>query len=367
MYISKDIIDEIQNTLLLEDVVVATGYSINGTGRSKGIERCLKCGRDWTHIKINSRKNLFRCMSPNCGWAGNIYNWIMEANKVSFVDAVSIAATMINMDISPSSEIKQYNIQKFQCHKEVISFYSRFTHEYLTHRGITKEFARNEKIGYAPGGNILKKHLNQIGYSDEFLSELRLIRKVNGTYLDSFFKRIVFPIYYQGKVVDIYGRSVTNVSKHFYLYGHNIIDGIDQLSNDSPPLLLEGFFDKAILKQAGLKNTICTGGAGKFNEYHLNKLKTKNIKDVFIGYDTGDTSGAGQCGAIKAGLLLKEHGINSKVVQMPTDIDPNEFLDLYSIVEYKALLNNAMPFEKYYAFHLLSNISKELIEEYLLM
>ncbi|MBG9564897.1 hypothetical protein ABE38_05585 [Brevibacillus agri] len=367
MFVSRETLDELMATVPLEEVVVATGYGVRGTGRSKGIERCPKCGRDWTHIKINGRRNLFRCMSPSCGWAGNAFHWVMETRGCQFLEAVKYVATLGDFELPQSTKEEKQRLQRIQkCLQETVRFYGQFSHDYIAKRGITKETAEKYLVGFAPGGTVLKDHLNQLGFDDVFLEEIKLIRRVGDNLMDSFFNRVVVPIYLDNRIVDLYGRSIFDKgTKHFYLNGQKILMGYDEIVSGEPVLIVEGPFDWLSLKQNKVMNALCTGGASKFSSFHIHRLKKKGVPMVFIGYDTGDKNGSGQEGAIEAGILLQEAEIPSRVIQMPEDTDVNKLLRENSIEAYRNLIREALPFEKYHAFHTLSKIPTNLIHEYL--
>lgn len=367
MFVAKEILDELMATVSLEEVVISTGYGVKGSGRSKGIDRCPKCGRDWTHIKINSRRNLFRCMSPSCQWAGNQFHWVMETRGCGFLDAVKYVAALGGFELPQTTKEQWERKQRVQnCLEETVRFYSQFDHEYIGKRGISEETAYECLVGYAPGGTVLKNHLNELGYDDLFLEEVKLIRRVGDYLMDSFFKRVIVPIYLDNRIVDIYGRSVEAKGiKHFYLNGQKIFMGYDDIVPGEPILMVEGPFDWLSLKQHKVMNAVCIGGAGKFSSFHVHRLKKKNVPLVYIGYDTGDRNGSGQEGAIEAGLMLQESGVPSKVIQMPVDTDVNKLLQEQSIEAYRKLVREALPFEKYHSFHMLSKIPTAFIHEYL--
>lgn len=366
MYIDPHIIDEIMHSVSLEEVVRATGFHMRGRGKYRGIEVCPRCGRDWTHIKLNTHRNLFVCMSPSCGWAGNQFHWVMEVEKLSFPEAVKRVAEIGQYPLPSPSDPKRKRY--YQCIQAAAAFYAQFSHTYFEKRGIGKELVRKMQLGYAQGGQRLKKHLNRLGYDDEFLLSIRLIREVSpGVFMDTFFKRVIIPIAFHNTIVDLYGRSVIDSDeyKHMYLNGKRIFMGLDDFITKKPAILLEGPFDYLALKQHGIQNVAFIGGAGKFSPFHLQQIKKKQIDTVYIGYDTGDESGAGQEAAIKTGKMLTDAGLNVFVLEMPKGLDVADYLLTHSIEDYRALVERALPFEKYHAFYTLSQLNPQYILEYI--
>jgi hypothetical protein len=109
-------------------------------------------------------------------------------------------------------------------------------------------------IGYAPGGN-LHRHLATLGYSFESLLDIGLI---NTQGRDAFCGRVIFPCRRHGQVINLYGRSVGTAFPHRLLSSSK--GGLvarESVCHSSSVILVEEFFDLAVLWQAG------------FSEHHL--------------------------------------------------------------------------------------------------
>lgn len=375
MYFSSEVIDEIQSSVDLEDVVKATGYYVKrSAGKSNGISECPSCGRDHNHIKILKTKNIFYCYSAACGFKGNAFQWIQYVEKKSFPEAIQRVAEIGGIEL-PTYQSNDENLKyRNKVLEAAIHFYSKFESNYLTNRGVSEEIQKKYEVGFAPGGQELKKHLLNLGYEKELLLELGLIREVKIKdklqTMDTFFKRVIIPIRKNGFIVDIYGRAVEEDVKypHLYLYGQNIMFGVDNFKTGSKhALAVESIINQLTLESHGFSNIFAVGGADKFKKYHVNQLKKKGIEEVIIAYDTGDLSGAGQEGAIKTGLLLQENNIHSRVIEMPKDIDINEFFIIKKATRemFEKLVIQAKGFKEYQAYNILDSIDKDLIIKYL--
>lgn len=365
MFYSPEIIDELLKVTDLKDVITHTGYNVKGKGNTGHINRCPRCGKNHEHVKANLHKNLFNCFV--CGFKGNVIHWIREVEKLGFTDAVERLADISRFELPVLNEETRLRLnRKNTCLSMAVDFYTSQENYYLVDRGISKETISINKIGYAPGGQTLKRYLNDKGFEDTYLFELGLIRKVQNRTLDTFFKRVVIPLYFNGKIVDLYSRAVDdNKVKHFYLYGTFIMMGIDEIEVGYPAILVESPINKLTLESQGYENVIAVGGCNKFSNAHVHYLVKKGVKEAFIGFDTGDDSGAGQEGAIEAGRLLVKNDIATKVIQMPFQTDINDFFLNKNKDQFDILLQEAKLYMEYKSFLMLDQIPENLIRKYL--
>ena len=114
-------------------------------------------------------------------------------------------------------------------------------------------------MGYAPGRN-LRRHLTAQGCS---LDLLRRIGLVNAQGHDTFYRRVVFPCYQEGCVVNFYGRSLGATFAHRFLPGSK--GGLfawEAVRQFPSVILVEGMFDLTVLWQAGFPpHHLCAGHA----------------------------------------------------------------------------------------------------------
>src|SRR5262249_47736394 len=89
---------------------------------------------------------------------------------------------------------------------------------------------------------------------------------------DAFYRRVVFTCCQGGRVINLYGRSITAVFAHRFL--HRSKGGLyawDQVQQCPEVILVEGLFDYAVLWQAGLRNVTCSFGT------HLNACQFQQL------------------------------------------------------------------------------------------
>lgn len=370
MYFDPEFIEYLKHSVSLLEVVTASGYQTRGSGKHKGISSCPNCGRDWTHIKINTYKNLFRCNSPTCHFGGNQFQWLMKTEGVSFVEAVKRVAEIGNIALPATSEADKYrNKKKLICLQLAAEYYARFHHSYLIEKRRISEHVVNDKkrmIGFAEGGTGLKDYLNSKGYDDEMLTEIGLIRLVGNQYYDLFYQQVIIPTFEKGFVVALYGRAVNPLASRIHtVLNDGYMDGLDEIDSKKPVIIVESRINRLTLLSHGYHNVIAMGGAGKLKSIHAYKLKQLGVRQIYIGYDTGDSNGAGRIAALETGELFLEvsQDFKVRVIEMPTDTDINEFF--FSRNDFDLLLAAAPSYAKFAAFEQLKQIPRELIVEFL--
>src|SRR5580658_527734 len=130
--------------------------------------------------------------------------------------------------------------------------------EYLQQRGLQDpDLIEELGIGYAPGGN-LRRRLADLGYSFALLRRTGLI---NHQGRDAFCRRVMFPCRQQGRVINLYGRSIGTAFPHRLLpRSKGGLFAWESVRAFSTVILVEGLFDLAVLWQAGFRNTTCAIG-----------------------------------------------------------------------------------------------------------
>jgi len=175
-------------------------------------------------------------------------------------------------------------------------------------------------LGYAPGGS-LRRHLADFGYSPDLLLRTGLI---NHHGRDAFCRRVIFPCCHQGRVVNLYGRSIGAAFPHRLLpRSKGGLFAWDSVGPFSSVILVEGLFDLAVLWQAGFRNTTCAIGT------HLTAAQWSQLCDqpgrcVYIAFDQ-DANQAGQLASSHLARRLESAGLQARIVRLPSEHDPNSY------------------------------------------
>lgn len=297
-----------------------------------------------------------------CGAGGNVFTFLMEYENFTFGEAMESLAERVGVEL-PKREYTSAQRQEadkrarlLEINKEAARyFYSLLRSErgahalsYFKKRNLTEETMQRFGLGYSDQySDDLYRYLRKKGYEDEILKESGLVTldERRGGY-DKFWNRAMFPIMdVHNKVIGFGGRVMGDgepkylnspetriFDKSRNLYGLNIARSTkkDQL------LLCEGYMDVIALHQAGFDNAVASLGTA-LTSGHANLLK-RYTKNVYLTYDS---DGAGVKAALRAIPILKEVGINTKVINMQPYKDPDEFISALGAEEYQKRIDQA--------------------------
>jgi DNA primase len=264
-------------------------------------------------LYVNARKNLFYC--HGCQRGGDLIRFVELSQHLSFRE--SLACLKQDLALAAKSELlaRTTAFYQMQLHR-----YSEAV-EYLQNRGLQDpDLIEELGLGYAPGGN-LRRHLSDFGYSFDLLLRTGLI---NHQGRDAFCRRVIFPCHEQGRVINLYGRSIGAAFPHRLLpRSKGGLFAWNSVGAFSSVILVEGLFDLAVLWQAGLRNTTCAIGT------HLTPAQWSQLCDqpgrcVYVAFDQ-DPNQAGQQASRLLARRLESAGLRARIVRLPPGHDPNSY------------------------------------------
>ncbi len=315
-------------------------------------------------LNISQQKQVYHCFA--CGASGNVFTFVMEYDKITFVEAAAKLAFRAGIELNirsttpdVSNEISRlYEINKsaakffFEKLQNVSGYEKDFLTEYIKNRDIKKDTMRKFGIGYAEKewDSLLNHFKEENIFTEEDIEKAGLIIKnEKGKYYDRFRGRLMFPIFSENdKVVGFGGRKLyedetggkylnspeTRIySKSRILYGLNFsresIRALDYV------LLVEGYMDLISLHQAGFHNVVASSGTALTVEQV--QLIARYTKNIVMNYDA-DLAGIK---ATKRGIeLVLEAGLELTVVTLPEGEDPDSFIKNKGKEEFEVFLNN---------------------------
>ena len=294
---------------------------------------------------VNSEKQFYYCFG--CGATGTSLRFLMEHDKLDFVDAIETLARIAGVEVVHEGPVARQKVDPgildalaeadtlFQANLRDHSQSSEAV-EYLKSRGVSGLIARDFGIGYAPDSwDYLKKALNR--FSDKVLVDAGLlVSNDNGRTYDRFRNRIQFPIRdTRGRVIGFGGRILgegnpkylnspeTEVfHKNKELYGLFEARRTNQELNNV--ILVEGYMDVIALAQAGFTNVVATLGTAT-SERHFEKLfqRTKEVVCCFDG-DKAGRSAAWK--SLNSAFPSLNEGRILKFAFLPEEDDPDTFV-----------------------------------------
>ena len=282
---------------------------------------------------VNARKNLFYC--HGCGRGGDLIRFIQLAEHLSFRQALAylrqktaVAAEGANL-LGHAAAFYQLQLHR---HPEAVHYLGR---RGLHDPGVIEQLG----VGYAPGGD-LRRHLVSLGYSLQQLLEMGLITQQGR---DAFCRRIVFPCFHRGQIVNLYGRSTGAAFPHRLLpCSKGGLFAWESVRHFSSLILVEGLFDLAVLWQAGFRNTTCAIGT-HLTPLQWEQLSSRPTRSVYIAFDH-DGNQAGQQASYQLAQRLHAAGVSVRIVRLPPGLDPNSyFIAGATVADFALCLQKARP------------------------
>ncbi|MDY4022900.1 DNA primase [Staphylococcus borealis] len=361
MRIEQSVINEIKDKTDILDLV-SEYVKLEKRGRNY-IGLCPFHDEKTPSFTVSEDKQICHCFG--CKKGGNVFQFTQEIKDLSFVEAVKELGERLNIsvDIGNSSDytsqIASDDLAMIEMHELMNEYYQyallktvegEDALNYLTNRGFTEELIKVRGIGYAPNHtHFCHDFLQQKGYDIELAYEAGLLSRneENFSYFDRFRDRIMFPLKNaQGRIVGYSGRTHNNQEPKYLnspetpiFQKRRLLYNLDQarkyIRKNDEAILLEGFMDVIKSDSSGLKPVIASMGTAISDE-HITVLK-KLTSHITLMFD-GDF--AGQEATIKTGQHLLQQGLNVFVVQLPKDMDPDEYITKYGNEKFLEYVNN---------------------------
>jgi DNA primase len=329
-----------------------------------------KKGANWTaccpfhkektpSFSVNPSKEIFYCFG--CHKGGSVFNFVMEIESVSFPEAVKIVAEKSGVPLPKLVDDSRYDTRRQEA-DDVIRLNTwalewweqqlesgdgdaRAAREYIAGREINDETRKVFRLGYAPDSwEALSLHLRQKGATQAQVESSGLVvKKEDGGSYDRFRGRVIFPVFnVQGRPIAFGGRAlkegepakyINSPETAVYVKGRNLF-GLhltrDEIRKQGFAILVEGFLDLIIPHQFGIRNIVASLGTALTPEQV--KLLTRFARKVVVNYD-GDR--AGVQAAKRAIEVLLTEDLEVKVLVLPDQADPDEFIRRFGATEYQ--------------------------------
>ena len=311
---------------------------------------------------VPSRK-MYHCFG--CGQGGSAINFVMEVEKLGFMDAVVQLAKRSGVEViyEGNNVVEENPLEKKK--DEIFDLYSRtsgtyhyfltetdmgkFAYDYLISRGVTPEIIKKFQLGYSPADRTwLKKFLLSKNYSNEFLNESGLFSK---KYPDiSFFSdRLMFPIFNRkNQVVAFGGRllhgegpkylnsgEMLQYKKGETLYAFNFAK--ESIRKEKSVIFCEGYMDVIAYHQAGITNAVAPLGTALTEDQV--KIISSFVDTVYLSFDSDE---AGQNATFKAILLCRKMDLPVKIIKLEGGKDPSEILNKFGVNSLTKAINDAI-------------------------
>ena len=293
-------------------------------------------------MSVSPEKGVYKCFV--CGNAGNVFNFVMEYEKVSFYESVKIVADKIGVSIDISTSKKEntkksplydiYNIAYKFYQNNLNTVYGKEAKKYLLNRKIDEDVIKNFNIGLSLSDSELCNALKAKGFKDDDIVSSGVASQNGNNIYDIYKNRIMFPLYdLEGNVVGFSGRIYNQKSESKYintketeifkkgelLYNYHIAK--KEARKEKNIIVVEGFMDVIRLSTIGIVNVVATMGTA-VTKYQLNLIQ-KLAPNITLMFD-GDKAGEKATNAFIE--LANGNDSNIKVVRLEDNLDPDEYI-----------------------------------------
>jgi|YNPMSStandDraft_2_1061718.scaffolds.fasta_scaffold00134_31 DNA primase len=308
---------------------------------------------------VSREKQLFHCFGCHAG--GDLIKFIMMYENITYKEAIKKLSTKAGLNITLDDVEQMSEEEKEKADIKNINFdaailYSKYlkssdgkkAREFLSKRNIKDSTIDLFNIGYAPDSyyeifNELSKK-----YSKELLLKSQIVMQSSGRIMDVFRNRIMFPIRsINGDIIGFGGRTIDNedpkylnssqtpvFSKGKVIFG--LYNALPYIKKEKKAIIVEGYIDTVILHQYRLNNTVSPLGTSLTIEQA--RILSNYADEVIIIFDSDR---GGILASIKAADAFIEAGVYPRIVLLPQNLDPDEYIIKNGIDEMLNLINNA--------------------------
>lgn len=296
-------------------------------------------------FSVNADLNLYYCFGCKAG--GNVVQFVMEMEHLSFQEAVKLLAEKCHMTVPEMQNDPDYDRRRSErerllsANREAARFYhdtlwkpeGKQVLDYLHGRGLDDGIIRRFGLGASPDQwDALLNYLTDKGFTRNEITLAGLAVNKGDHHFDMFRNRAMFPIIdQQGNVLGFGGRAMGDAKPKYLntsdtpvfnkrkgVYAINLVKKIRDLKRI---LLVEGYMDVVAVTQAGIQGAVATLGTSLTNEQA--RLLKRYAPQVWIAYD-GDE--AGQHAIERAISIFEAEGVPVKVLSFPDGLDPDEMI-----------------------------------------
>ncbi len=327
---------------------------------------------------VTPEKQFYYCFG--CAVGGNAFSFLMEYEKLSFVEAVNSLAEQMGMEIpqhTKHQEVYRGSANLYGLLEEVAQFYIKeLRHNtvainYLKQRGLSGEIAKKFNLGYAPAAwDTLLKTFND---TENLFAAGLLVKKSEGLgYYDRFRDRILFPIRdRRGRVIGFGGRvlaqqepkylnspETTLFHKGKELYGlYETFQANRQLERI---LVVEGYMDVLALFQADFPFAVATLGTATSRD-QISRLMN-HTQEIIFCFD-GDVAGKKAAWRVlEQSLELLTDGYILRFLLLPNGEDPDSLIQKKGRAEFIVRLQQAQSLGEFLFGYLLTQVDINQLE-----
>ena len=371
---SDELIEEIRSNNDIVDVI-SKYVTLKRSGRNF-FGLCPFHKEKSPSFAVSPDKQIFHCFG--CGAGGNVIHFISKIEGLDFKDTLELLANRVNIELPTLDNLeddktarlksKVYEINKIAAefyHENLYKPTSKTAQEYIKKRKLDNRTLKAFLIGYAGNFNELYLLLKQKGYTEEEMLASSLVKRTeNGGYMDSFRKRLMFPIQDVRERVIAFGGRVLDDSKPKYINspenivyskGRNLFGlNVAKKHDTKKIVIVEGYMDAISLYQRGITNVVASLGTAMTEAQ--GRLLRRYSEQVILGYDA---DGAGQAAILRGMEILQNLGCDIRVLQIEGAKDPDEYVLKYGPERFQKCVDDAISLVEFKVKVLLKELNIE--------
>jgi len=311
---------------------------------------------------VSPQKQIFHCFG--CGKGGNVFTFIMEYEKLTFLETIRKAADFagIILKIEESKDEETSYFQKLiNINDAAAEYFEKNLYkpahkaylQYFMDRKISAETIRLFRLGYASDSfDSLLRHFRKLGIELKEAATLGLIqsRENSDGYYDKFRHRVIFPFFnVRGSIIGFGGRRLNEEQQPKYLNSaesaiykkgeilYGLHTAIPAIREKDFVVLVEGYFDLLRLADNGLRNVVASSGTAFTDEQ--TRLLRRYTKNIYIAYDGDD---AGVKAAMRTSQIVERHEMNAFIIKLPVEDDPDTYVLKYGLSAFENQLSKKL-------------------------
>lgn len=315
---------------------------------------------------VSRDKQFYHCFG--CGAHGNAIDFVMEYNRLDFVDAIEDLAGQLGLEVpreqgtgkrqddglsrdlyqlmEEASRFFQTQLRQHQDKQKVIN--------YLTYRGLSDDIVEHFGIGFAPDGwdGLLSRYRQNQDAQDKLLTAGMLISNDSGKRYDRFRDRLMFPIRdRRGRVIGFGGRVLGDGTPKYLnspetpiFHKGNELYGLYELKqrhrDPDKVLIVEGYMDVVALAQYGVDYAVASLGTSTTAEQF--QLLLRSAKEVICCYDGDRAGNEAAWRALETALPLLKPGDKVRFMFLPQSEDPDSMVRKIGKDAFEQLMESAI-------------------------
>jgi DNA primase len=381
--IPQSFIDELVARI---DIVEVIGGRIQLKKAGREYKACCPFhGEKTASFTVSPAKQFYHCFG--CGAHGTVLGFLIEHDRLGFIDAVEELAARAGMEIpreareggeGPDRELYDLTTAVAQFYRDELKGDAR-AGEYLQGRGLTGETCARFGIGYAPDSwnAVLRKFGGTQPGRDRLFSAGLIIeregpKRGDDNHYDRFRDRIMFPIRdARGRVIGFGGRVLDKGEPKYLnspetplfhkgreLYG--FYEARQSRADLKRLMVVEGYMDVVRLHQAGITYAVATLGTATTQDHLARLFRVGN--EVVFSFD-GDRAGrAAAWRALENALSQAKEGRQIRFLFLPEGHDPDTLVGEEGAEKFEGRLADALPLSEYLVQHLSSEVDLEHVD-----